>query len=267
MDPMVAGLMTGGASLLGSWFSSDTSAKNTQAQIAAQEGMQAQTEQFNAQQSQLNRDFQAQMSNTAYQRASQDMQKAGLNPMMMFGSGGAASSPSGGSASVGTPSVPMPQTTSPLAGIGDAVGKVFSTAGAVQGLTKQQADIDLTRAEKHLRDEQSLKTNLEGIATGKRLDLIPHEVAIREAESQIERNKATTAKNEQSMDNDFRRKLDIGSYGAGKIGDIAKPIIDAGTALTSSALKKRGLDLLEEKTRGGNSATSFRRGYDAGLRE
>lgn len=39
--------------------------------------------------------FQQQMSNTAYTRASTDMKNAGLNPMMMFGSGSAASTPSG----------------------------------------------------------------------------------------------------------------------------------------------------------------------------
>lgn len=50
---------------------------------------------------QMQQDFQERMSNTAYQRATADMKAAGLNPMMMFGgSGGAASSPSGGQANI-----------------------------------------------------------------------------------------------------------------------------------------------------------------------
>lgn len=49
---------------------------------------------FNAQQAQMNRDFQAQQSATAYQRATKDMAAAGLNPMLAYSQGG-ASTPSG----------------------------------------------------------------------------------------------------------------------------------------------------------------------------
>lgn len=50
---------------------------------------------------QQNRNFQRNMSETAYQRSVADMRAAGLNPSMMFGgSGGAASTPSGSTGSV-----------------------------------------------------------------------------------------------------------------------------------------------------------------------
>jgi hypothetical protein len=67
---------------------------------------QYQTNQFNAEQAGINRQFQTDsavnqrqfqtdFSSTAYQRATADMQKAGLNPMLAYSQGGATSTASG----------------------------------------------------------------------------------------------------------------------------------------------------------------------------
>lgn len=173
MDPLTIGLITGGASLLGSIFSSNTSAQNTNAQIRNQQALQQDSElfnrqeriaaqDFNAQQAELNRgfqavqigqqrEFQAQMSNTAYQRAAADMKAAGLNPAAMFGSAGAASTPTGGAAagdsasihgaSVGTPTAPMPQNTHPLASIGEAIGKGVQTMVTAKTVDRMASEI------------------------------------------------------------------------------------------------------------------------------
>lgn len=90
-----AGLTSGLPNLLGalaSYFNAMTGADLTNAQKAQN--------QFNAQQAELQRDWEAQMSNTSYQRAVADMQAGGINPAMAMHQGG-ASTPSGASASSG----------------------------------------------------------------------------------------------------------------------------------------------------------------------
>lgn len=56
-------------------------------------------QQYNSAEAQKNRDFQKEMSNSAYQRATADLQKAGLNPALLAGGNSPASSPSGSTAS------------------------------------------------------------------------------------------------------------------------------------------------------------------------
>ena len=77
MDPLTAGAITGGASLIGTHLSN----------------------QANSAEAAKNRDFQEKMSNTAHQRQVTDLRKAGLNPILSaLGSG--ASTPSGGQATM-----------------------------------------------------------------------------------------------------------------------------------------------------------------------
>lgn len=227
MWPMLTGLITGGASLLGSIFSSNTSASNQAQQIQAQQQMQTQSEEFNASQAQLNRDFQSQMSNTAYQRASQDMQKAGLNPAAMFGSGSAASSPSGSTASIGTPTVPVSQAKGTLSGLGDAVAKGLDAAVSAKSFERMTQEIANMKTE-------GVKKAAEVATELKRPDLIQAETS--NVQQDTTAKKLDRARQEWeaikyldlSQIPDVARKAgNIGSWGAGKVGDIAAPIVSS----------------------------------------
>lgn len=117
---------------------------------------------FNAQQAQLSREFSSseaqkardyntQMSNTAYQRAVEDMKAAGLNPALMFNSGGAASSPSSPSPSGGGASMHSSRlnTAMHVSNAFQAIGNAFALRG--EALSAQQA------ANQALSDKMALK--------------------------------------------------------------------------------------------------------------
>jgi hypothetical protein len=180
MFPLLTGLIGGGASLLGSLFSSQTSAANTQANLQNNLLMQTLGEQFNAGQADVNRQFQAgqiqqqrdyetQMSNTAYQRATQDMKAAGINPLLAYSQGGASTpstgAASGSQASIGSPGASPAQRTSPFAGVGDAVARGLSSAidaktidVLTQKLANMEAERGLTGAQTGLTERTAQRT-------------------------------------------------------------------------------------------------------------
>lgn len=80
-----------------------------------------QTNQFNAEQAQEQRNWEERMRETSFQTQVADMQKAGINPALMYGGTGSsgASVPSGAAASGVTPS---------SGGIGDLLGSIMDMA-------------------------------------------------------------------------------------------------------------------------------------------
>ena len=85
----------------------------------------------------LDRDFQREMSNTAYQRAMADMRKAGLNPLLV-GKLGGASTPSGRGVS----------------GFQNPVEKAFQSAYQVAQLKQANNQSNLLKSQSNLTDAQ-----------------------------------------------------------------------------------------------------------------
>lgn len=119
-----AGALSAGSSIFGGLLgASGQSATNAQQMAMFQQQMQ-----FNAAEAEKNRDFQKEMSSTAWQRGMSDMKAAGLNPILAANLGG-ASSPGGGAASIGgAPSLGNP---------GDFLGRGVSSAGGAAAMAAQ----------------------------------------------------------------------------------------------------------------------------------
>lgn len=111
--------------------------------------------QFNSAEAQKARDFNEFMSNTAYQRATNDMKLAGINPMLAASQGG-ASNPGGPSASAGTASGAT--GSGPSATAANSPLLQSGLAAAVNtGMTADRLSSDLKSAQS-MRDLQVAQT-------------------------------------------------------------------------------------------------------------
>ena len=99
---------------------------------------------YNSAQAAANRDFQANMSGTSYQRAMADMKAAGLNPMLAFSNGG-ASVPVGSQASFSSV-VDSSQTSASAVSQADSASKnaQANLTNSATNAARQQVDEKLT---------------------------------------------------------------------------------------------------------------------------
>lgn len=113
---------------------------------------------YNSLEAQKNRDYQTQMSNTAYTRAVSDMKNAGLNPMLTVTQGG-ASSPSGatasGAAASGAHGSISPNRAVNPPQMGNSMAAAMNSASLFADVANKLEQNELLKAQIHNTDTQS----------------------------------------------------------------------------------------------------------------
>lgn len=108
---------------------------------------------FNAAEAQKNRDFQEMQRSTQYQVATEDMKKAGINPMVAFMKGGAGTTSGAQAAAVSTPAV-----SNKFEAALTASAQVAAIAMQKASIEKIVADTDVSRAQAAQVRAQTLNT-------------------------------------------------------------------------------------------------------------
>lgn len=187
---------------------------NSAGQQAANDRMM----QFNAQEAQKNREFQWDLSSTAYRRGMADMKAAGLNPILAYSQGG-ASATGGAQASVNLENA--------LEGLGQGVTSAGQIARNVADLSNIKARTEAEQSQAKLNEAN---TSLSAAATAKAMQDTQTSAAAQRRED------ANTALLTEQVKNPAAQRMLWGAQ--------------AHSAATQAALNQR---MLEDRTKYGDS--------------
>lgn len=151
--PGPAGLIAGGASLLGGFMNRRSSSKTNLTELAFTQAQNEAARNFNMVEAWKQRDWQERMSNTAHQREVSDLRSAGLNPILS-GRGGPGA-PVGSGASAQSHAVSSPSLTRPRYDLGEAVSSALAAREKVAMLDQIEAVTARERSSGGLLDEQA----------------------------------------------------------------------------------------------------------------
>ncbi|WNK12829.1 MAG: DNA pilot protein [Microvirus sp.] len=230
MSALITGGLSAGSSLLGGMFGSQGQSATNAQQMAFAMQQQQSAQAFNASQSEINRDWQAQMSNTAYQRSMADMRAAGLNPILAANLGG-ASSPGGSAGSISPAAATLGNPGASMQAGVTSAGQAAATAAATKAvLTQAQKDQSQVDVNNTTADYNKSNTILNGAL-----------------KTQSEQTTATSAEQaKQAAANARQAEAQTGLTGMQTV--IAGH--DANTAFQKSRLAKREADDREQSGQG-----------------
>lgn len=177
-------------------------------------------------QSQTNSTMESMAANR-YQTASADMQKAGLNPAMMFSNGGPA---------------PMPQIQNPSQGAAQAIQQGMSTAmqmkqmlatvDNIQQDTKNKAIGALkTAAEIPNVNADTSRIKAQTVNEGLKSPILKNEGVASIGDAMEGQSRAIKARNVMSIDDDIRKFADQGGYLGSAASDAMAPIQSTAKAM------------------------------------